>query len=93
MAIRASTGASDNHDWHERSEPHFRLNSGETVVEQHCHKCGRKIAIVLSSDKRYAVYASVLYFYRLDDEVTRRWLSERALASAYPVMTRIKRGG
>jgi hypothetical protein len=65
-----------DHEWQERSEPHLRLDSGETVVEQHCHKCGRKIATVLSSGKRYAVYASVLYFCRLDDEVTLRWLSE-----------------
>jgi hypothetical protein len=27
-------------------------------------------------DSRHAVYASVLCFYRLDDEVTQRWLSE-----------------
>jgi hypothetical protein len=31
---------------------------------------------VLSSGARHAAYASVLYFYRLDDEVTERWLNE-----------------
>jgi len=66
----------EHHQWHERREPHLKIESGEAVLEHHCGRCGRNIVTVLSSGARHAVYASVLYFYRLDDDVTRRWLSE-----------------
>ena len=45
-------------------------------MQHHCSRCGRDIVTVLSSGARHAAYTSVLCFYRLDDEVTRRWLSE-----------------
>ena len=67
---------SDGHRWHERSEAHLKIESGAAVVQHHCGQCGRDIVTVLSSGARHAVYASVLYFYRLNDEVTQRWLSE-----------------
>jgi hypothetical protein len=59
-----------------------RLETGENVAQHHCVRCGRDIVTVLSSGSRHAGYASVLYFYRLSDEVTTRWLSEPCLGSA-----------
>jgi hypothetical protein len=65
-----------NHEWHERRESHLKVESGEAVMQHHCSRCGREIVTVLLSGARHAAYTSVLCFYRLDDEVTRRWLSE-----------------
>jgi hypothetical protein len=69
-------GTSGDHHWHERREPHLKLESGEAVVQHRCSRCGRDIVTLLSSGGRHAVYASVVCFYHLDDEVTQRWLSE-----------------
>ena|ERR1700686_1948443 len=66
----------DDHRWYGRRGPHLKIDSGELVQQHHCGRCGRDIVTVLSSGSRHAVYASVLCFYRLDDEVTERWLSE-----------------
>ena len=55
---------------------YLKIESGEDVVEHHCCRCGRAIVTVLSSGRRHAVYASALCFYRLNDEVTQRWLTE-----------------
>jgi hypothetical protein len=66
----------DDHQWHGRRGPHLKIDSGELVQQRHCGRCGRDIVTVLSSGSRHAVYASVLCFYRLDDHVTKRWLSE-----------------
>jgi two-component system, OmpR family, response regulator len=52
------------------------IESGEAVLHSHCVQCGRDIVTILSSGARHAVYISVFYFYRLDNEVTKRWLSE-----------------
>jgi hypothetical protein len=67
---------SADHQWHERREPHLKIETGDAVVQHHCDRCGRDIVTVLSSGARHAVYASVFSFYRLDDELTQRWLSE-----------------
>jgi hypothetical protein len=66
----------DDHQWHGRKAPHLKIDLGGLVLQHHCGRCGRDIVTVLSSGSRHAVYASVLCFYRLDDEVTERWLSE-----------------
>src|SRR5262249_31479133 len=66
----------DGHQWLERREPHFKIETGETVVQHRCLLCGRDLVTVLSSGKRYAVHVSVLFFYRLNDEVTERWLND-----------------
>jgi hypothetical protein len=66
----------EDHQWQERREPHLRIESGEAVMQHHCGRCGRDIVTVVSSGARHAVYASVLCFYRLDEEVTQRWLGE-----------------
>ena len=65
-----------DHRWYGRREAHLKIESGAAVVQHHCGQCGRDIVTILSSGARHAVYASVLYFYRLNDEVTQRWLSE-----------------
>jgi hypothetical protein len=65
-----------DHQWCERREPHLKIESGEAVVQYHCGRCDRDIVMILSSGRRHAVHTSVLCFYRLDDDVTRRWLSE-----------------
>jgi hypothetical protein len=76
MSIKTSNGNSGGHRWYELKEPHLIIESGEAVLHKHCVQCGRDIVTVLSSGTRHAVYISVFYFYRLDNEVTERWLSE-----------------
>jgi hypothetical protein len=74
--VNTLDGISGDHRWYERRELHLKIESGAPVVQHHCGRCGRDIVTVLSSGARHAVYASVLCFYRLDDEVTERWLNE-----------------
>lgn len=76
MAPPNLNATSGEHRWHERREPHFKIESGESVIQNHCGRCGRDIVTVLSSDARHAVYASAFCFYRLSREVTQRWLTE-----------------
>jgi hypothetical protein len=74
-----------DHRWLERSEPHFKIESGEAVLHHQCVRCGRDIVTVVSTGTRHAVHVCALVFNRLDDTVTERWLSEscpgRRLAS------------
>jgi hypothetical protein len=74
--VNTLDGTSDDHRWHERREPHLKIESGEAVVQYHCGRCGRDIVTVPLSGARHAVYVSALCFYRLDREVTQRWLDE-----------------
>jgi hypothetical protein len=74
----------DGHQWLERREPHFRIETGETVVHHRCLLCGRDLVTVLSSGRRHAVYVSALLFYRLDEEVTERWLNEACPCKRLP---------
>ena len=74
--VKTLDGTSGDHRWHERGEPHLKIESGEAVLQYHCGRCGRDIVTVLSSGARHAVFASTLCFYRLDREVTQRWLDE-----------------
>src|SRR5579862_3078870 len=76
MAPPKLNATSGEHRWHERREPHFKIESGEAVIQNHCGRCGRDIVTVLSSGARHAVYASAFCFYRLAREVTQRWLTE-----------------
>src|SRR5216683_7113183 len=91
--VNTLDGTSGDHKWYERKEPHLKIESGEAVVQHHCGRCGRDIVTVLSSGARHAVYASVLCFYRLDGEVTERWLNEPCLASACKAIAMIERNG
>ncbi len=84
MAAHTSNRISGEHQWLERKEPHLKLESGEGVVHYQCGSCDRDIVTVLSSGAVYAVYTSAVYFCRLDDEVTARWLSERCPGKRLP---------
>jgi hypothetical protein len=77
MSMNGSVRNSGNHEWYELREPHLMIESGEAVLHNHCVQCGRDIVTVLSSGSLHAVYVSVFCFYRLDDGVTERWLSEQ----------------
>jgi hypothetical protein len=65
-----------DHRWLQRRPRRFELKSGESVFQRRCTQCGRDFVIEVSSGDRSAVGVSILSFQRLDDEVTRRWLSE-----------------
>src|SRR5690348_6131698 len=67
---------SRRHDWIEIAEPHLKVETGESVTQQHCHRCGRDIVTVRSSRERHAAVPSIFFFYCLDEEVTARWLRE-----------------
>jgi len=53
-----------------------RHETGEPVAQYHCESCGRDIVMVLASGVFHAAYPAALFFYRLDLEVTRRWLDD-----------------
>jgi hypothetical protein len=74
--VSSDRAKESDHQWIERQAPHFKLDTGETVAHQQCLRCGRDFVTVLYSGNRYAVHVGAFVFYRFDDEVTERWLSE-----------------
>jgi hypothetical protein len=62
------------HQWLERKGRHVEIESGE-ALQLYCVRCGREFLTVLPSGSRYAV-PSIVSFFRLNDDVTARWLSE-----------------
>ena len=65
----------DEHEWLERKGRQVEIESGQ-ALQFHCVRCGRDFIKVLPSGSHYAVYVSIVSFFRLDDKVTARWLSE-----------------
>ena len=74
MATQGRHETGDGHRWHERRAPHLKIETGESVAQYHCERCGRDFVMVLASGVFHAAYPSALFFYRLDSEVTFRWL-------------------
>jgi len=74
MATQRRHEAAGDHHWHERREPHLRIETGESVAQYHCERCGRDVVMVLASGVLHAAYPSALFFYRVHSEVTFRWL-------------------
>ena len=65
----------NTHQW--LSNPRrLKIEPGNPIVHCHCVRCGRDFITDPSSNISYAVVVSVITFDRLDDEVTKRWLSE-----------------
>ena len=52
------------------------IESGQTVIQHRCDRCGRDFITDTSSNSKLAVFVSVVSFYQLSDEVTTRWLSD-----------------
>lgn len=73
-----------DHQWLERREPHLQIETGEAVVHHQCLRCGRDVVTVLRSGRRHAVHVSAFLFYRFNDEVTERWLSEPCPGKCLP---------
>ena len=71
----------DEHEWLERKGRQVEIESGQ-ALQFHCVRCGRDFIKVLPSGSHYAVYVSIVSFFRLDDKVTARWLSETVLWQA-----------
>jgi hypothetical protein len=67
----------NTHDW---NVSRLELVPGRPIIHQVCVKCRRGFVEEFSTDERYAVHASIFRFYRLSDEVTARWLSEKCPA-------------
>ena len=65
----------DKHQWLERKGRQVEIESGQ-ALQFRCVRCGRDFLKVLPSGSLYAVYVSIVSFFRLDDTVTARWLSE-----------------
>ena len=66
----------NGHTWHETNPRELKLNTGAPVLHRHCADCGRDFLIDVNSGMSYAVFASAISFYQLDDEVTERWIRE-----------------
>jgi hypothetical protein len=76
MAENDSSTSWGSHQWLDRRPRHFELESGQSIFESRCTRCGRDFAVEISSGARYGIRASVFSFHRLHDEVTERWLSQ-----------------
>jgi hypothetical protein len=66
--------AGGDHQWVQPR--HFELESGHSISQTHCIRCGRHFVFDTSSGTRHAVHVSIFSFARLSDEVTERWLYE-----------------
>jgi hypothetical protein len=65
------------HDWiGRRLEP----VDGDPLILQVCRECSRGFVEECSTGDQYAVHVSIFKLYRLSDEVTSRWLSEKCPA-------------
>ena len=63
------------HQW--LSSPRrLAIEPGNAVLQHHCVRCGRDFVTDRSSNSTYAVFVSAISFDQLEDEVTKRWLSE-----------------
>jgi hypothetical protein len=74
----------NGHTWHEPNPRQLRLSTGASVLQRHCTDCGRDFLIDVDSGTTYAVFASAISFYKLDDEVTERWVREACLGTRLP---------
>jgi hypothetical protein len=63
-----------DHQWVAGGPRQFDLESGQTVLQRRCSRCGRDFVVDLSSGAHHAIYVSIFSFYRLHDEVTQRWV-------------------
>jgi hypothetical protein len=73
--MQTNSSAWSTHDWISRS---LEIAPGKPLAQRICRKCGRAFLDESegSTGRWYAVHVSVFEFYRLADEVTRRWLSQ-----------------
>jgi hypothetical protein len=55
---------------------HLAIKPSNTVLKQHCVRCGRDFVTDPSSNITHAVFVSAISFDQLSDEVMERWLSE-----------------
>ena len=65
----------NTHLWLAKPRP-LAIESGQTVIQHRCDRCGRDFVTDISSNRVLAVFVSVVSFYQLSDEVTTRWLSD-----------------
>ncbi len=65
-----------DHRWLERKARHFELDSGQSIFQRRCTRCGRDFVVDRSSGARHAIHVSIFIFNLLHDEVTERWLRE-----------------
>ena len=75
--METNLSAWNTHDW---SISRLELVPSQPIIHQVCHECRRGFVEEFSTGERYAVHASIFRFYRLSDEVTARWLSEKCPA-------------
>jgi hypothetical protein len=75
--METNLSAWNTHDW---SISRLELMPGRPIIHQVCFACRRGFVEEFSTGERYAVHASIFRFYRLSDEVTARWLSEKCPA-------------
>ena len=64
----------NRHDWVQPKARLVKVETGYSVVQRSCARCHRDF-ITTPSGERYAVAVSILSFFRLDEEVTDRWVN------------------
>ena len=65
-----------NHSWMQPMPRHYELESGQSIFQRRCTRCGRDFVVDMSSGARHAVHVSIFSFSKLRDEVTQRWVGE-----------------
>jgi hypothetical protein len=65
-----------SHEWVWPHDRRVEVEPGYMVAHRQCKRCGRNFITILSSGDCHAVFVGAVSFYRLDDEVTERWLRE-----------------
>src|SRR5262249_7963954 len=73
----ARKGEWNGHQWVEPNGRPLNVARGESAIQYHCVRCAREFLSMQSAVDWLAVFASAVSFYRLRDEVTKRWLAER----------------
>jgi hypothetical protein len=66
----------NEHQWSQPNPRHVEIESAKPLLQRHCIRCSRDFVMDPSSGSTYAVLVSAMSFYRLEDEVTERWIGE-----------------
>jgi hypothetical protein len=65
-----------NHQWLQPKARQLQIESGESLYQRRCVRCGRDFITLSATGICYAASLSAVSFFRLADEVTQRWLAE-----------------
>ena len=68
--------AMQTHSWSKGLPPQQILQDGRTILHHRCNRCGRDFGFELDGSGWHAVYIGVFSVQVLDENVSRRWVTE-----------------